>query len=547
MIARRIMPAVSSLVFLLLISTMVFIGCGGGSGSESGQPGGAGATLPGGGGNDEGGGGGTTTGNPPAVVLAKPEGNAVSVTDPILVAFDKPMKLSTFPQALKGPDIGYEPACVDDECKTIRFNRIVNLEYDTTYLLELSTQVQDQEGIRLQTPYSWSFKTQPFVSSFSNITLDGMTENAGECTAIGMDNTGTLHIVYYSDFEGRPKHAFCLGDCGKIESWSFEPIDHPDQNSADGKVGRDINLAIAGDILHVSYRDLPSQPGVDGAGILKYATGIRKSDNTGWSWTPVIVDDTDFGVSDTYIAVQDDRIHISYRRVGGGGHSDAIKYATAICNPDCADPALSVSAWNAIEVDTGGRAGAPNHIIVRGTAVHLTYYAGGVLKYAECAANCAASSDSWQKTAVDDDDGGTDDVGSENSLATDANGRLHSTYRNSSNGDLKYAFCDSDCTVAQSWQKVVVDTEGAGSTQIKIDSNGTLHVSYRDDRNKDLKYATCSSENCLNPADWSIFRVDALGEVGWDTYLEVANGAVHISYRDSGNQALKYAWGAADR
>lgn len=531
-------------IFQLIIVMMTFWGCGGSGAASGPPPSDSGGTLPGVGGTGGEQPGGTTV-SFPSVVSAKPEGNAVSVTEPILITFNKPMKVSSFLQALQGLNVSYEPICVDSDCRTIRFNRRVNFDYDADYVLELSTQIQDQEENHLQVPYKWSFRSQRFISPFSSITLDGITEDAGECTAIGMDASGTLHIVYYSDFEGRPKHAFCPSNCGRPASWSLEPIDHPDLTSQDGKVGRDINLSISGEVLHVSYRDLTSQPGMIGSGTLRYATGIRKSDNTGWSWTPVVVDDTDFGVTDTYIAVQGDRVHVSYRKVGGGGKSDSLGYATARCTPNCADPNATfpsaTSAWSTVEVDTGARAGAPNHIVARGATIHLTYYSDRVLKYARCDADCAASSNNWQTTVVDQE--GTEDVGSENSLAIDRDDNLHVTYRNSSNGDLKYAFCADKCMMIRNWQKVVIDALGAGSSQVKIDSNGVLHVSYRDDRNKDLKYATCPLPNCLNPNNWSILLIDAPGEVGWDTYLEVTNGTVHISYRDNSHSALKYAWG----
>lgn len=534
----------------VIFAVVILVGCGGGGGSgdhssNGGNPSGGGGT--GGGGNN-----GNPTPVPPTVVSAAPQGGAVSVHAAVEITFSKPMKLSSFLTALDGLGVGYEAVCVEADCKTIRFNRqnSADLRYETPYTLTLSTQVLDQEGNPLSSSYQWSFTTAPFVpppSFIEGIAIDGLNgKDSGECTALAIDSSGTIHIVYYSEEDGLPKHAFCSANCDVLANWKTEFIDSDTNKLPNQKLGRDINLAIEGNILHVSYRDIAntlSGSTSDKLGILKYASGAAQLDGSVGTWSSVIVDDTDFGVTDTYIAVNAGSVHISYRKKGATSGGDALIYATCSANCDL------TASWKRVEIDQGNEAGAPNHIVVTNSAIHISYYLDGKLSYVACILSGCDPLDpnnvqtNWERVIIDD--GGADhfDVGTENSLAVDGN-VIHITYRDNSNGLLKYARCDTDCSVGPShWQKAAIDAAG-GSSQIKVDDGGDLHISYRDDANKDLKYAKCFT-SCLIPESWSIQTIDAPGEVGLDTYLEVKSGVVHISYRDAGNKDLKYVRGSA--
>ncbi len=74
-------------------------------------------------------------------------------------------------------------------------------------------------------------------------------------------------------------------------------------------------------------------------------------------------------------------------------------------------------------------------------------------------------------------------------------------------------------------------------TSIALDGSGKVHISYRDFTNDDLKYATNASGFFVTET------VDSTGDVGSHTSIAVdASGKVHISYFDSTNLDLKYAF-----
>jgi hypothetical protein len=76
-------------------------------------------------------------------------------------------------------------------------------------------------------------------------------------------------------------------------------------------------------------------------------------------------------------------------------------------------------------------------------------------------------------------------------------------------------------------------------TSLAVDSNNKVHISYRDLTNYDLKYTTNAT------GGWVLTTVDSAGEVGNYTSIAVdSSDKVHISYYDSTNNDLKYATNA---
>ncbi|MDC4225633.1 MAG: Ig-like domain-containing protein [Candidatus Manganitrophus sp.] len=177
----------------------------------------------------------TPNADPPSVVSTKPqEGETVSVDALIEITFNKSMGASTFQTAIEGlGNVGYEAICVADaDCKTIRLSHETDLEYDFSYTLTLLADVRDQDGNFLASPYVWSFITAPSIVPRTfhtpepplTVSMGRIPENA---LPLPIDSTGTVHIVYYSEEDGSPKHAFCFSgeDCSAPENWDVQFIE----------------------------------------------------------------------------------------------------------------------------------------------------------------------------------------------------------------------------------------------------------------------------------------------------------------------------------
>ena len=76
------------------------------------------------------------------------------------------------------------------------------------------------------------------------------------------------------------------------------------------------------------------------------------------------------------------------------------------------------------------------------------------------------------------------------SLATDASGKVHISYYDYDNSNLKYA-----TNASGAWVTTTVDSDGVVGlyTSIAIDSGVKVHISYYDYDNYDLKYARNAS------------------------------------------------------
>ena len=89
------------------------------------------------------------------------------------------------------------------------------------------------------------------------------------------------------------------------------------------------------------------------------------------------------------------------------------------------------------------------------------------------------------------------------------------------------------------WQIEIVDSEGQVGefTSLALGSNGYPHISYYDSTNAKLKYAYWDG------VVWQIQTVDSGGEVGsWTSLALDSNGYPHVSYHDDTNANLKYAY-----
>lgn len=130
-------------------------------------------------------------------------------------------------------------------------------------------------------------------------------------------------------------------------------------------------------------------------------------------------------------------------------------------------------------------------------------------------------------------------------LVLDHANRPHIVYYDTENEQLKHA------TQSPGWAIHVVDRVGdpldstlkyPDATQISslVDRSNRLHVSYFDGANHDLRHAV------LEEGNWEVWTIDtggSAGDVGQSSAMaEDENGWIHIIYRDSTNDQLKYVY-----
>jgi hypothetical protein len=190
---------------------------------------------------------------------------------------------------------------------------------------------------------------------------------------------------------------------------------------------------------------------------------------------------------------------------------------------------MSFSAWTIEEVDSSGDFKEYNSIALdTGGKVHISYhdFTNDDLKYATNATG------SWVTSTIDS----SGDVGEYNSIAVDTGGKVHISYYDWTNGDLKYAK-----NVSGSWFTYTIESLGyvGRFTSIAVDTGGKVHISYRDDNYGYLKYVTNAT------GSWVTSTIDSSGDFGWASSIALdTGGKVHISYYDYGGMDLKYATNA---
>lgn len=96
-----------------------------------------------------------------------------------------------------------------------------------------------------------------------------------------------------------------------------------------------------------------------------------------------------------------------------------------------------------------------------------------------------------------------------------------------------------DLPVYGTWKNQALDSYGdvGFTSSIAIDNGNGVHISYQDSTNFDLKYAYMPYGG-----DWSIVTVDAADDISGGSLAIDSKNGVHIGYYDSTNRDLKYAF-----
>ena len=122
-------------------------------------------------------------------------------------------------------------------------------------------------------------------------------------------------------------------------------------------------------------------------------------------------------------------------------------------------------------------------------------------------------------------------------------GRRHISYYDLTNGDLKYARCAASCAAAASWEKGTIRSAGiTGFTpSLAVGTNGRVHVSFYSVTGGALFYLSCAT-NCTTASSWSGALLDGRSTLDagkWNS-LALARNQVLVSYYDETNGNLKY-------
>ncbi len=280
--------------------------------------------------------------------------------------------------------------------------------------------------------------------------------NIGSSSAIGVDATGRVHLLYRSDRLQTLQYATCLTACTDLLSWSFATADN-----SSSMIGINPSIAVTGGgAVYATY--------YDGINLfLRFARCLALC-SLDASWANGTPDTGPYVGRSSSIVVDGAIRHVVYQDSGGRN----LKYATCVAI-DC----LQATDWtiSAVSLADGGQEPAlalgPNHSLA------ATYFAstGGTMKYASCASACITIAN-W--TTIDLTTTGL--VGEGSGLTVDANGRVQATFLDNGLDRLRYATCSSICTTASRWRYSTIE-EGialARSPVVVPSADGGLEILY---------------------------------------------------------------------
>lgn len=366
--------------------------------------------------------------------------------------------------------------------------------------------------------------------------------NTGLYNRIEIGSDQKIHISYLDSNAKAVEYAVCSSSCTDTSHWKIVRV------SSSGDAGRYNSL----------FRDSTGKIHVSYIG----GKDLRYAENSTGEWRSAIIDKIGTPGECSSMAVDSlGTTHISCYDVD----KKWLKYAA--CKADCTVP----DNWTSVTIDNGNNNGNLANAgfsylslaVDADGGINVSYYDITIrsLKYAYCRADCTDDkdgnnlADNWMKVIIDTN--AELEVGQYSSIAvSDTGTKKYISYFDKTNGDLKYASCDSNCTedsngdgLAENWIIKTIDegkyipslgsTDSTGLyTSVKADKNGYVHISYFDDTSGDLMYATNKS------GTWEKLVVDNYDRAGIYTALTVgADDRVYIAYYrySSGLTELRYA------
>lgn len=312
---------------------------------------------------------------------------------------------------------------------------------------------------------------------------------------------------------------FVFSGTARASGWTIEFVDDAGPGGSTGFAIYNSLDFDADDVPHISYYDHTSKD-------LKYAT--RGQDG---NWVVEFVDTVGKVGKDTSVDASG-IVSISYYDETSGDLKFARRAGGVWTTVVVDNGGGSSSKWNdageytSLEVDAAGNA-------------HISYYddSNGDLEYAVqvgSGGNCGGGA--WQCTTIDD----AGDVGQYTSLALDHDGRVHISYYDFSNKDLKYAVYaggGGNCG-GGAWNCQTVDSAGqvGKHTSIAIGSDNYPKIAYEFESGADLRFA------CFGPEGWDIQDVETAGDTGKYASMAIgSDGLPRIAYHKEGEESLKFA------
>ena len=145
------------------------------------------------------------------------------------------------------------------------------------------------------------------------------------------------------------------------------------------------------------------------------------------------------------------------------------------------------------------------------------------------ATNTGQSPSSWTLEMIDNS---STNVGSNCDMKVGPNGDIYVVYWKweVNNHSLKFAHYDGN-----SWTTSDIDNDGGSDSSLQIDKLGNLHVSYRDLTNGGLKYGINNGQG------WVLSTIEGNGQGKGNSLVLDSNNDPHVSYFDGYNNRLKYA------